>query len=133
MDKYFRILIIVAASIYVVFYSLPYFNFMWLNQESLEFLSKSGNNSILTMPYALVNALYALWLINSVGLYFYYPISRKVFIILLVISLTLIPFVGNVAFSPIEALLITTTNTIEGALLILMYFTSVKVKFEKKA
>ena len=133
MDKTFRVLIIIAAVVYVVFYSLPYFNFMWLNQETLEFLSKNGSNSIITLPYTLVNILYALWLINSIGLYFYYPISRKAFVVLLVLSLLLIPFVGNIAFSPVEALLITVTNTIEGALLILMYFTSVKVKFEQKA
>ena len=133
MNKAFRILIIIAALIYVVFYSLPYFDFMWLSKETLEFLSLRGNNSFITLPYSVVNLLYGLWLINSIGLYFYLPISRKVFIILLALSLILLPFVGYVAFSPFEALLITISNTIEGALLILMYFTSVKAKFERTA
>ena len=129
MDKTFRSLIIISVLIYIIFYILPSVDFLWLSQDELDLLKHRGEKALLPLPMFVINTLYSLWLFNSIGLFFYFPLSRKIFVILLILSIVLLPFSGYVAYSPLEKLLTTITNTIEGALLIIMYFTSLRGKF----
>ena len=112
---------------------MPYIDYLWLKDDEIIFLSSNGAKALVVLPDLILYTLLALWVITALGLYFYNPIAKKVFLGLVIFSTLLNLFSGYMALSPIEVFLLDTSNMIDGALLVFIYFTSISIKFERSA
>jgi len=130
MNNIFRSLLVISGVLYVAFYFMPQFDYLWLDAESIMFLSNNGANAILALPAMAWDVIFLLWLLCIGGMYFYVNMARRVFAMLLVVSIALTPFNGYVAYSPIEYSLVAALDIIDGALVVIAFFTSVSQEFE---
>lgn len=131
MDKIFRTLVVVSTLLYIAYYFIPYLDHLWLPEDEYRFLTYNGAKSIIEFPNIVFHIIFIAWLITSVGLFLYFNIARKTFVALIIFSILQTPLIGYAAYSPVESLLIYVSNTIDGALLAIMFFTSVNLKFEE--
>ena len=131
MDKLFRTLIITSVVLYLAFHTMPYLDYTSLTENELDLLSWGGYNSTIPGEPYTSYAIAIIWLCISISLFFYINIARLLFAIMLIFTAILSPFTGYAVYTAIGNTIVSILEMIDGALLIMMYFTSVSTKFTK--
>ena len=131
MESIFRILVVGGALLAIVFWAIPYFDYMWLSNEEMQILDLGGFGSKLPASDLYYWVTLILWLVISAGLYFYINIARVAFVVCMVLFTVIGLFDGILILSALEATLSTIITLSDGALIVLMYFTSIADKFSK--
>ncbi|WP_445358550.1 hypothetical protein [Microbulbifer sp. ANSA005] len=135
MGSLFRILVVAGALLAIVFWSMPFIDYMWLSNDELQILDLGGFGSKLPQSEAYYWFTLLLWLVISAGLYFYKKNARTAFVVCLIVftfaGLFAGLFDGIMVLSPIEAALSSIITLSDGAIIAIMYFTSVNAKFNE--
>jgi len=110
---------------------MPYYDYLWLSQYEIDFLSNNGAEAVVVMPEIVWHLFMLSWVASSIGLFFFINFARKAFIALVIFTALLNPFLGWQVFSPFDAAVVSILNMIDGALIVMAYFTSISVNFNK--
>lgn len=132
MNGIFRTIVVVATGAFILEWTLPFYDYLWFDQEELDLLSWAGHKAIISPPLLVYWLMFAAWLVLSVGLFFYIRLARSLFVIYMVISFILIPLFGYNILSPLYIFLYATGNLLDGAIIAIAYLTSVNEKFDQK-
>jgi len=131
MESIFRILVAGGALLAIVFWSIPYFDYMWLSNEEMHILDLGGFGSKLPASDIYYWGTLILWLIISVGLFFYVNIARVAFVVCSVLFTVIGLFDGILILTAFEATLSTIITMSDGAIVAIMYLTSISAKFSE--
>jgi hypothetical protein len=133
MNNIFRALVLVSIVLYAVGWFLPYFDLGFYSLEWQSFLMHDGNGAVLSYPRWVDFLLFAITVAISVMLYFYIPIARRAYLIM-VIAYTGSNFLWGLRVStPLEETIWGLVAMSDGALLTMLYLTSVAQRFEPGA
>ncbi|WP_062817712.1 hypothetical protein [Alcanivorax sp. NBRC 102024] len=129
MESIFRFLVVLAALLSILFWGMPYIDYMWLSNEQLYLLDKNGlGGEISGNEIAYWGAL-TIWLALSVGLFFYNRFARLGFVAFYIFSLALNLFHGVQVLSPYESTISSLICLADGAIIATAYLTSIGGKF----
>lgn len=129
MTQIFKTLVVVGMGFYTVWFFMP---FLWpyLYEPNVsELLYWNGYNAIIDVNHPVTYIIFAAYLVVTVGLYLFKSWARKAFVILAVSSLIATLLSGMSIQTGVEALLNQITTLTDGALFVILYFTSVASKF----
>jgi hypothetical protein len=129
IEKLFRVVVVASALVYVVLWSLPYFDWQLHSDAEFELLQLNGHGSVLPFPPALNWFLCLAWLLTAVGLFFFNPFARAAFVVLVLVSGVADFFWGFVVQSSWESGLLNITTLLDGATLAMAYLTPVSERF----
>lgn len=132
MNNIFRILVVLSTFLYVFWVFIPYLPFN-LSQEELDALSWISYGAILNFPdwFWVVSTL--VWVLVAIGMFFFIPIARMLYLILIVSFLFLTPFLGIGVYTALELFLLETINILDGAILTIAFLTSVSNEFKSRS
>ena len=130
MEKLFRTLVISTTLLYVFFWFLPYIDHYWLNEDELDLASWDAAGSIVPQSLIINLIWFSIWVTTGIGLYFYRPAARTIFLFLMPISTVYSAFCGFLVLPPISAAIIGLVNMLDGAVLAVAYLTGVGKRFE---
>lgn len=131
MESIFRILVVGGAMLSIVFWSIPYIDYMWLTNEEMQILDLGGFGSKLPNSQIYYWGTLLLWIVISAGLFFYKNIARTAFVIFLIFFSVLGFFDGIMVLSPLEAFLSAIITLSDGAIIAIMYLTTLSSKFNE--
>ena len=131
MESIFRVLVVGAAVLSIVFWCIPVFDYMWLTNEQLQILDLGGFGSYISDSRIFYWGTLTIWLLLSIGLLFYVNIARFAFVICMVIVHVLSFFYGISILSPLEAFIGSLITMADGAIITMMYLTSISGKFNE--
>ena len=129
MESIFRYLVVITASLSVLFWGMPYFDYMWFSNEQLNLLDQNGLGAVIRGSDFTYWATLLVWLLLSVGLFFYNSIARVGFIAFYALSLVLGLFYGVQVLTPYESTISSLIGLADGAIIAMAYLTSVGGKF----
>ena len=72
-----------------------------------------------------------IWLVNGFLLYNFKKIAKKIFLILFIVSIVFSLIYGGGAYSSTSYVLNSLAWTLNGVILVFLYFTPIKKEFEK--
>ena len=131
MDKIFRTIVVTSAILFLIVTLLPFIDYLWLTNDQLELLAYDGWDSIIPNNQFIYWLLTIIWLIISVGLFFFIRIARTAFLIMQ-ITVFIASFFWGIRISSPEVTAINGLIAIsDGAILVMAYLTSVARCFEK--
>ena len=131
MKSIYRYLIVLCALLTVVFWTMPYFDYMWFSNEQLHLLDKNGLGAkIPGNDFTYWGTLF-IWLLLSAGLFLYNKRARSAFVGFYIISTLSGLFYGVQVLTPYEATISALINLADGTILTMAYLTSVGTMFEK--
>lgn len=133
MEAIFRSLVVAMALLTVLFWSMPYVDYIWLSVEQLQLLEQGGLGSVIPGRELAYWGELAVWLGLSVGLFFYIKAARIGFLVFYCIVMARSFFDGVQILSPYEAAISSILGLADGAILALAYFTSIAAKFERNS
>lgn len=131
MESIFRALVVGSALLSVVFWCIPYVDYMWLSVEQIQILDLGGFAAIIQTHDITYWGTLVVWLVISIGLYFYSNSARIAFIAFMLINISLSFFYGLSIMSPLEVFIGSIITMIDGALITMMYLTSISGKFNE--
>ena len=100
--------------------------------ESEQVINFNDNYFIMSDSMAIIYLIISVvWLVNLYFLYNFKKIGKQIFIFLFVITLILILPAGSMAIDATYYVLDYLGATINGAMLVFLYFTPIKKEFEK--
>ncbi len=129
MDKLFRLLVLASNTLYILWYFQPYNTEFIFDVETLLALSwiGYGSNELINTISTLIIA--PLYMVASVGLWFYLYYARTAFVILTITSIALAPFTGLSVQTGIDILISQLLIGMDGVILYMCYFSSVAGNF----
>lgn len=133
MNTIFRGLVLVSTVLFAVGWFLPYFDTGSYSLEWQALLMRDGDGAILAYPPWVDFILFAGTVAISVMLYFYVPIARRAYLIML-IAYTGAGFLWGLRVStPVDEVIWGLVAMSDGAILTMLYLTSVARHFEPSA
>ncbi len=129
MEKLFRLLVVSSIVILVVMWTIPYIDYMWLSEDELKLLDANGYGAYIPNGPLVYWGLFVVWLLLSIGLFFYSNMARIVFFVLIITTSMMEFFWGVRVFMSYEIMLNNTIAMLDGAIIAIMYLTSVRNKF----
>lgn len=129
MQLIFRSLVAVSMVVTMLFWSMPLIDYMWYSNDQLALLDQGGLGATLVPGEILYWSELGMWLLVSVGLLIFIPIARTAFVVLYLVSMPLTFFYGIQVLTPLEAFLSGTLGLLDGAIITIMFFTSVSERF----
>jgi len=130
MERIFKSLIVLSVTLYVIFYFIPYFHHFWLNEPEIHFWKNNGAQATLILPDFIFHLLMIAWVLTSIGIFYYNKIARSCFLLLIIATTLMTPFLGWSIYTSIESTIIVSLNMIDGALIVMAYLTSISHEFE---
>ncbi len=82
MEKLFRYIVVISTVLFVVFWLLPYFDYLWLTEDELQLVSVDTYGSYIPNHPLIYCGLFAVWLALSIGLFFYVNVARTGFFVM---------------------------------------------------
>ncbi len=136
--RLFQIFVVTATVSYVVWFFFPYISAGLANPLYLEIEQRAGEyagfGALLPVHHPLYYGTWlGLWLIASVGLFFFQNWARHLFLILYVVGTLLIPLSGFSAQGPMENFFGQIATVLDGAILALAYLSPLAQNFQNKA
>lgn len=125
----FRVLIVVSAMSYLIYFFMPYFPSVYSGYEN-QILFDSSSILDSAWEFHIFNILFILWIIASIGMIFFQNWGRILFLILTLFSFVLDLILGVSTTIPIESFLVHLISTLDGALIALAFLSPVRVYFE---
>jgi hypothetical protein len=130
LNFFYRALLIVSTIGFLILWFLPYTNYSNSSEYELSLLSGNSYESILPNNDLIYWSLFAIWMILSIGLYFYKKIARALFLIMIIVTSLANFFWGYRVFTPLEAGLVNAISISDGAILVLVYFSALNSRFQ---
>lgn len=130
MERLFRYIVVISTLLFAIIYILPFYDYLWLNDEQLYLAAFDAWGSVIPNNIYVYWSLFFIWLAISVGLFFFIPIARTAFVIMLVATTIASLFWGFLVLPPISATLFNIVAMSDGAILVMLYLTSVSRRFE---
>jgi len=130
MESVFRYLVVIAAVLSTIFWAMPYFDYMWFSNEQLYLLDQNGLGATIPGSEVTYWGTLFVWLILSVGLFYFNRFARVSFIAFYALSLVLGLFYGVQVLTPYESTISTLIGLADGAIITMAYLTSISGKFE---
>ena len=121
MTQLFRSIVIISTALTIVFYGLPYIDYMWYSNEQLYLLDQDGLDATFTSNDYIYWGLLITWVLLAIGLYFFNKFSRACFSVLILITLLSSLLYGVRVLSPYEMLLSAAISMSDGAIFCLLY------------
>lgn len=131
VNRVFRILVVAAFLLHTVLWLGPFTEQPWLESVDVWLLDFDGYGA--AMPYhpILYWCLFASWLLVLVGLFFYVSAARGGLILLILVSLALGIAWGVRVLAPHEVVLSELLSVIDGALIVMAYWSPVRAEFAR--
>lgn len=133
MESIFRPIVLFSIVITIIFWFMPYFDFIWLSEPEIDLLVQSGLGSKLPYSDLYYWGTLFVWLVISFGLYFYVRLAKYAFIAFYVLSILITPLNGIHVFTGFEMLLSSLLGLTDGIILAMLLFTSVGTRFAKNS
>jgi len=132
MESIFRFLVVASALLSMAFWSIPYIDYLWLTYEQMQILDLGGFGAIIPTYGITYWGTLVTWLAISAGLFFYVNAARTAFVVFMIINVALGLFYGISIMSPLEILIGSIIAMVDGAIITMMYLTSISGKFSEK-
>ncbi len=127
----FRYLVVTSFMLYTIWFFMPYFwNFLY-DQKIQILMSWNGYGGLIMNNAWIAYSFFLLYLITYCGLIYFRTWARVVFVALMIGSFINTSIGGVVVRTAFEYLLESLIFTIDGSIVIMMYFTDVKIIFRK--
>ena len=127
----FRYLVTTSFIIYTIWFFMPYFwNFLYDHKTQI-FLTWNGYGGLIMNNAWIAYSFFLLYLITYCGLIYFKLWARVVFVVLMIGSFINTAIGGVVVRTALEYLLESLIFSIDGSIVIIMYFTDVKRNFRK--
>ena len=133
MDSIFRSIVLFAAVITIVFWSVPYFDYVWLSEEQMVLLDQGGLGAYVEGSDLINWGALAIWLVISVGLFFFMPLAKPAFIAFYALSFITTPLYGIHVLTSYEMLMSNLLGLTDGIIVAMLLFTSVGTRFAKSS
>ena len=130
MEKLFRYLVVCTTLLYILYWCLPYFDYHWMSNEEIDLANYNTWGAILPNHLIIHWGIFISWVLVSIGLFFFIPIARILFVIMQVTTTVLSLFMGYLILPPFNAALAEVVVLLDGVILAMLYLTSVSTKFE---
>ena len=130
MKKLFKNVVLASTILTIVIYILPYFDYANFTEKELDVLSYSGYGSLLSTNTFIDWALAPLWIGTNIGLYFFIKPFKIIFTVVLLLTSIASLFWGLATFPSIEFTIINVLSMLDGAILTMLYLTSISGEFE---
>ncbi len=124
----FRSCVVATTLFYIIYWLLPY-TYGSLDYETGNMLSYGGYNALIELYPNLDYVFFVAWVLIGVGLFFYNNIARAAFLLLLAFFTATSPLYGLSVETAGGISLLQLTAMLDGAILIMAFFTPVSVKF----
>jgi hypothetical protein len=133
MINLFRVLVVISYVSYVLFFWLPDFDYYIHDQDTIEILGLSGFGALLPLNALCGYLFFAGYTVILLGLLFFKSWARPAFIIITICSMVSTTIQGVQILPALESTLAYISNLVDGATMVIMYFTSVSSRFNKNA
>jgi len=131
MINIFRALIIISTLSYAAFACVGFVDTPYLSEKELDILSWSGHEAFIELPLIINWAIIIVWLPLAIGMYYFNPLSRLLYLSLSIISTITYPLFGIVVATGYEFMFLQITTVLDGAILVMAYFTSISENFKR--
>ncbi|WP_396587016.1 hypothetical protein [Bermanella sp. R86510] len=131
MKKIFNVLVIVSITLYAVWYFMPYAWVYLYDSQSLDLMGWTGFGAIIDIYGPIGYVLGLVYLISLFGLLFFKAWSRTLFTIMTVVNILISPFTGVVIQGGYDVMIGSILGLANGAIIALMYLTSLSHEFRK--
>ena len=131
MESIFRFLVVASALLSITFWSVPYIDFLWLSIEQMQILDLGGFGAIMPTFEITYWGTLVVWLVISGGLFFYIKAARPAFVVFMAINIVLGLFYGISILSPLEVFIGSVLAMVDGAIITMMFLTSISGKFSE--
>jgi hypothetical protein len=124
----FRLLVIVGALAYAVYWFMPY-SYGYLDSETGSLLSYGGYGAIYQGSEMLDRAIFGAWMISAFGMLLFRKVARTLFLVLIVVTTPVTVLHGVSVETAGGALMLDVANIADGMVLALAFFSPVKDEF----
>ena len=131
MIKLFRYIVVISTILMVVYWMLPFVDYLWLTGEELKLARYDGWGASIPNHPLIYWGVFTIWLAISVGLFFLVPIARPAFLIMQVATIVASLFWGFMVLPTVSATVGNIVAVSDGVLLAMLFLTSVGKEFEK--
>ena len=129
MNKPFNIAVISALVLSTIFWALPFLDHYYLSDEAIELLGANGWGSIIPNSSLIYWGLYVFWVLVSAGLILRLSIARSAYAGgIIIIGIANFAW-GFRVHTPLEAGIGNIIAMLDGAILVMCFFTSVCHEF----
>ena len=129
MTNFFRGVVLVNLSAFLIWYVLPWFDEPYLSEQTINVLSWYGYEAIINVPPMIGYFLLSAAIVIELGLCFFIRISRPLFLILIIGEILLIPFLGLHVETGISRMLGEFVGVLDGAIIIMIFLPPISEKF----
>lgn len=133
MNSVFRVLIVLSAGLYLIWYFMPYYSEQLYSEDIIDVISWNGIGAILELPSWFHIVIGIAYLLTLFELLMYSNVARLLFLVFAIFFLSIAPFIGVSALTPIESMLASAMSILQGAILTMAYLTSVGAEFRPDA
>ena len=130
MEQIFRVAIAISTITYAAYILSPYIDMSLLDQQTLDVLTWDRYGAIYEMPVLLDWFFVFLWLPLAIGMWVFNPLARTGYLGFSIFFLFLLPFEGLFVATGFEMMLYQATSFLDGAILVMAYFTGLNKRFK---
>ena len=129
----FRNVVIFSYVLYAAFVFIAFFSAYLYDQKTLDILTWNNYGTIIQLSHVFGYLFFFAYTVIFLGLIYFKSWARTAFVILTLLSVILTGIQGIEILPAIEGLLSYLMNLSDGAIIALMYFTSISSKFSNNA
>ena len=130
MTTLFRALIVASLLSYAIVVCIGHFDAPYLSEKELDLLSWYGHGAVIELSPFMNWVLILVWLPAAIGMYLFNSIARFVYLFLAILIIITTPLFGAYIALGYEFMFLQITTFLDGAILVMAYFTSVSDKFK---
>ena len=130
LEEIFKKLIYIGIGLAILMFVLPMISTMGLERELLRWQMIIAERNPLLLILSLLIVIVSI--ISIIMMLKFHPLGRTIYLWTIIISIPVSLFYGSVVMDSFSFVLGITSSMISGALLILVYFTPLKDKFNRE-
>lgn len=131
MEKLFRYVVIISITLFVLYWLLPFVEHYWLTEEQLQVSNYANWGSYIPYHPVIYWGLFVIWIVISVGLFFFVRLARTAFVIMNVLTIAAGFFWGFRVLTPASAVVSDLVVLTDGVILTMAFLGSIASKFGK--
>jgi len=133
MTKIFRLLVLVSAGLYVLWFYFPYVDALLYDEWRVDIWNQSGFDAKFDFPGWHFYLWLVYWPVVWYGLFNFYRWSRDALIIGYILSYFLAPIYGTSIQSPVSGVVGNLSTLLDGIIIGMAYFSPLADRFAGKA